>query len=148
MARDQRRQRTERQGSEAEGGEMSAKLRLDHLRRSFAKFRRTHRPRARIPQDLREQALQALRRGVSELDVRRACRVTPEQLGWWRRRRRSTGRAIARLDERAVRVFPVIDEEPLEAVASEANEHAAVRTAQPLELRVGGWAICIRPVEA
>jgi hypothetical protein len=128
---------------------MSARLRLDHLRRTFEKFRRAHRPRTRIPQDLREEALEALRRGVSESDVRRACRVTPEQLEWWRRRRRrrSGARTIAELDERAVRIFPVVDEEQ-EAGASEVTERAAGQATQHLELRIGGWAICIRPVEA
>jgi hypothetical protein len=87
-----------------------------------------------------------LRRGVSESDVRRACRVTPEQLEWWRRRR-SGARTIAELDERAVRIFPVVDEEQ-EAGSSEVNEPAAGQAAQHLELRIGGWAICIRPVEA
>jgi len=148
MAGDQRRQRAGRPGNEAKTGGMSARLRLDHLRRTFEKFRRAHRPRTRIPRELREEALEALRRGVSELDVRRACRVTPEQLEWWRRKRRRNGaRTIAELDERAVRIFPVVDEEQ-EAVASEVTEPAAGHTAQHLELRISGWAICIRPVEA
>lgn len=146
MAGDQRRQRAGRPGNEAKTGGMSARLRLDHLRRTFEKFRRAHRPRTRIPRELREEALEALRRGVSELDVRRACRVTPEQLEWWRRRR-SGARTIAELDERAVRIFPVVDEEQ-EAGASEVNARAAGQAAQHLELRIGGWAICIRPVEA
>lgn len=147
MASEQRRQRAGRRGSEAKSGGMSARLRLDHLRRTFEKFRHAHRPRTRIPLELREEALEALRRGVSESDVRRACRVTPEQLQWWKRRRRSGARAIAELDERTVRIFPIVDEEQ-EAGASELNEPAGVQAAQHLELRIGGWAISIRPVEA
>jgi hypothetical protein len=145
MANKRRRFRVGRLGSEAESSDVSTRLRLDHLRRSFTKFRRAHRPRTRIPRELREAALQALRCGAAELEVRRACRVTPEQLGWWRRRR-STGAAIAALDERAVRVFPVVDEEQ-EAAASVVNEQSAGRAAQQLQLRIGGWSISIRPVE-
>jgi hypothetical protein len=120
---------------------------MEHLRRSFTKFRRAHRSRTRIPQTLRDEALGALRCGAAEVDVRRACRVTPEQLQWWRRRRTRWGATSRGLNEQAVRVFPVVDEEQEEAVASVANEHAAGHGAQQLELRIGGWAISIRQVD-
>jgi|WetSurMetagenome_2_1015567.scaffolds.fasta_scaffold1082026_1 hypothetical protein len=145
MAGDQRQNRPERHGSEAENGDMSAGRRLEHLRRSFTKFRRAHRPQTRIPQALRDEALGALRCGAAEVDVRRACRITTEQLQWWRRRTR-WGATSRGLNEQAVRVFPVVDEER-EAVASVANEHAAGHEAQQLELRMGGWSICIRQDE-
>jgi transposase-like protein len=146
MARNRGREGNGREASEANGGGASVELRLEHLRRTFAKFRRAHRPRTRIPPELREEALEALRSGVAEPDVRRACGVTPEQLQWWWQRRKP-GASLAAPDERAVRVFPVVDEEP-EAGASEAREHATGRASQQLELRIGGWAICIRQVEA
>jgi hypothetical protein len=114
---------------------------VEHLRRTFAKFRRAHRPRTRIPQELRDEALGALRCGVPELEVRRACRITQEQLERWRQR----GHASVwnrDLDEQPVRVFPVVDD-----VSGMTVERTEDHTAQQLELRVGGWAICIRPVE-
>jgi transposase-like protein len=141
MAGNQRQNRIGRHGSEADSGDMSARLRLEHLRRSFEKFRLAHRARRRIPQELRDAALEALRCGAPEVDVRRACHITPEQLHWWRRRRRS-GERNRDLNEQAVRVFPVVDE-----LAGVTIERAADPAAQELELRVGGWAISIRPVE-
>lgn len=141
MAGNQRQNRPGRHGSEAENGDMSAGRRLEHLRRSFTKFRDAHRPRTRIPQELREEALEALRCGAAEVDVRRACRITPEQLQWWRRRPRS-GATNRDLNEQAVRVFPVVEE-----AAGVCIERAGDHAAQELELRIGGWAISIRQVE-
>lgn len=141
MASKRRRAGRGRRGSQAGAGGAGVQRRVEHLRRSFEKFRRAHRRRTRIPQELREEALGALRFGTPELEVRRACRVTPEQLERWRQRERSSARARS-MDEQAVSVFPVVDDESGVAI-ERTGDHAA----QALELRIGGWCICIRPVE-
>jgi hypothetical protein len=46
------------------------------------------------------------------------------------------------VDEQAVRVFPVVDDESGVAI-----EGSGDQASQALELRIGGWCICIRPVE-
>ncbi len=138
MAEKRRRTGKGQQDGGAGAGGAGARRRLEHLRRSFAKFRRVHRPRTRIPQELRDEALGALRCGASEPDVRRACRITLEQLQWWQR----CGARPCDPEEHTALVFPVVDE--VSGVAIERTEDHA---AQELELRIGGWAICIRQLE-
>lgn len=141
MASRRRRSGNGGKGVQAGSGGARAQRRIEHLRRSFAKFRRAHRPRTRIPQELRDEALGALRCGAAELDVRRACRITQQQLERWRQREHS-GASNRALDEQALRVFPVVDDE-----AGIAIERGGDQAAQQLELRIGGWAICIRQLE-
>jgi hypothetical protein len=141
MASKRRRTGNGGEGGRAGAGGARARRRIEHLRWSFAKFRRAHRPRTRIPQELRDEALGALRCGASELDVLRACRITQEQLERWRQRERFSARNRD-LDEQALRVFPVVDDEAVVAI-----ERTGDQAAQELELRIGGWAICIRQFE-
>lgn len=141
MASKRRRSGNGGKGGQTGAGGARAQRRIEHLRRSFAKFRRANRPRARIPQELRDEALAALRCGAPEFDVRRACRVTQQQLECWRQRKRS-GARNRDLDEQAVRVFPVVDDE-----AGVAHERTGDQAAQQLELRIGGWSVCIRQLE-
>jgi hypothetical protein len=130
----------EKQGRTS-GRATSIEQRIEHLRLRFAKFRRANRAGTRIPQGLREEALGALRGGAPELDVRRACRITREQLERWRQRERASARNRS-LEEHAVKVFPVVDEDA--GVGTEAGgEHPA----SELELRIAGWTISIRQLE-
>ncbi len=141
MASKRRRAGNGGKGGRRAGRAPSIGRRVEHVRRSFAKFRRAHRRGTRIPWELRDEALVALRSGAPELEVRRACRITAEQLERWRQRERCSARNRS-VDEQAVRVFPVVDDESGVAV-ERIGDHAA----QALELRIGGWCICIRPVE-
>jgi len=112
------------------------------LRRSFEAFRREHRAGTHIPQALRDQVLAALSSGVPEIEVLRACRISPLQINWWRRGQCSSARGL-QLQERRARVFPVVDD--LSAIAVErASEHQW----QNLELRIGQWAISIRQLQS
>ena len=141
MAYERRRGRIEQDGGQAGTGEMSAALRMEHLRRSFAKFRREHRPGTRIPHALRDEAFGALQCGMRELDVRRACRISVVQLEQWRRRQR-LGVHACNGDGQKARVFPVVDE-----VTGTTIERAGDHAAENLELRIGRWAVCVRQVE-
>jgi len=114
---------------------------LERLRRRFEAFRREHRLRTPIPQALREQVLAQLSGGTPELMVRRACRISPEQLFWWRKAQ-SSGAQRSDHEQREVRVFPVVDE-----VAESTVERDGGSEAQELQLCVGGWAICVRRVQ-
>ncbi len=120
----------------------STNLRIERLRRRFTKFRREHRPRTRIPNELRAAALEALQSGEAELDVRLACGVSSIQLDQWRQSRRSR---MEKGDFRGqeARVFTVLDEMPQRNVErSDGNAEGS------LELRFGGWAISIRQLGA
>ena len=135
-----KRRRAENGGKQGltSGRATSNEQRIEHLRSGFAKFRRANRAQTRIPQALREEVLVALRGGAPELDVRRACRITREQLERWRQREGASARSGA-LEERAVKVFPVVDEN-----ADEGSELAGDHGASELQLRIAGWAISIR----
>ena len=108
----------------------------------FATFRREHRPRARIPRSLREAALEAIQSGIPELQVRRACHISREQLDWWRRSQNASEQQLEQ-PERKARIFPVVDDD-CEICDGEAGQ----RVASELQLRVGRWEISIRQVES
>ena len=134
-----------RNGKHRAGGgirESSGSLRVGGLRRSFAKFRRENEPRTRIPPSLRTAALCALQSGIPEFDVRRACGVTSEQLVQWRKRAKDCTQKRGP-EELAARVFPVVAD-----MAGNGMPHAGEHVEQELELRIGGWAVSIRQVEA
>lgn len=115
--------------------------RVEGLRRDFGRFRRTHPLRTRIPDALRQAALAALASGTTESDVRRACGVTSEQLARWRRQPRACEprRSLQRAEPR---VFPVVDGSADLLHCREPEEQE-----QELELRIGGWAICVRQLQ-
>ena len=116
--------------------------RLEHLRRVFAKFRREHRPRARIARTLREAALEAIQSGISEHSVRRACRISREQLDWWRRSENKNEQQLEKPEQKA-RIFPVVDDS--RETSGEGDVEAG---ASDLHLRMGRWEISIRQVES
>jgi hypothetical protein len=124
-------------GGETDEDDKSAELRLEHLRRSFQEFRRRHRSGTRIPQTLRDQVMEALRCGTSELQVRRACRISYTQMHWWRQGQRVCAQGT-QLREQGARVFPVVYDVPAVA-AEDTREHEA----QQLQMRVGRWVISI-----
>lgn len=138
MANTRRRDPIGRHANQTDNDGTKASQRVEHLRRSFAKFRRGHPLRTTIPQTLRDEALAAMSGGVPELIVRRACRISPEQLYWWRKAQRS-GQQGSESRRPKARVFPVVDNTAAIAFPSVTGQ-------QPpdLEFRVGGWIVCIR----
>jgi transposase-like protein len=117
-------------------------VRVESLRQCFARFRRTHKPRTRYPQALRMAVLEALRSGVAELKLRRACGLSAAQLEGWRR-----GAALESQKRPLVsppaRVYPVVDE-----IQSDVSDERALHPAgQPVELRIGGWSVCIQRLD-
>jgi len=141
MANKRRRVKNEGHGDETASSETNAE-RLEDLRRIFAKYRREHRSRARIAQSLRDAALNAIQSGIAERDVRRACRISREQLGFWRRGQRVSGKQLG-LPEQKARIFPVVDDS-----RERSDEGAEQSAVSDLHLRVGRWEICIRQVES
>jgi hypothetical protein len=141
MANKRRRVKIGGHGDEAASSDTNAE-RLENLRRIFTKYRREHRSRARIAQSLRDAALEAIHSGIPERDVRRACRISREQLGFWRRRRRVSEQGLG-LPEKKARIFPVVDDS-----RKTCDEVAEQRAVSDLHLRVGRWEICIRQVES
>jgi len=144
MATKRRQDRNKRPAVEVGTEYPSAERRVEQLRRSYEKFRREHRRGTRIPQELRDAALAALEGGTTEGQVRRACRISRTQLGWWRRSERASGRKIEPSEQQAkqARVFPVVDDVGGIAVGG-AGEHEA----HSVQLRVGRWEISIRQVQ-
>ena len=142
MERTQRRGRNGQRDGYSETRDLSPSLLVESLRQRFARFRRKHRPRTRYPDALRAVVLAALRSGAAELEVRRACRVSSVQLAQWRRREGVSAEESDPAGQQA-RVFSVVDEMPNVSV------ERAVRPAEgDVELRVGGWAVWIRRIEA
>lgn len=122
------------------GVDTSVGPRLAQLRQRFAKFRREHPPQTRIPDTLRGAALAAVRHGVTPAEIRRACGLTSKQLELWQQSRAKISTDTEPAAPRA-RVFDVVDEIP--GHDDRVGEAAAD---QQLELRVGGWLICVRPL--
>ena len=125
----------------AEAADVDPDPRVERLRRSFTKFRRAQPLRTRIPDSLRNAALAALQSGTSESAVRRACGVTSDQLAQWRKHQQSRGE-MREADVRAARIFPVVEE--MDGAELTPSGQPVPRD---LELRIGGWAISVRPVE-
>ncbi|MCK5805790.1 MAG: hypothetical protein KAI66_23365 [Lentisphaeria bacterium] len=115
-------------------------LRIAGLRRDFARFRRTHSPRTRIPDGLRQATLEVLDSGIEENEVRRVCGVTSDQVAQWRKhpQAREPERPLQRQE---LRVFPVVDDF---AAARHGGEPAPQKQDLELELRLGDWTLCIR----
>jgi hypothetical protein len=141
MANQRRRVKIDGRGDETACSDTNAE-RLENLQRIFAKYRGEHRSRARIAQSLRDAALEAIRSGIPENSVRRACRISRKQLGFWRRGQRVSEQGLG-LAEKKARIFPVVDD------SRETCDEGAVQcAASDLHLRVGRWEISIRQVES
>jgi hypothetical protein len=142
MERAQRRGRNGQGDGHGETGDLSPDHLVEGLRQRFARFRREHRPRTRYPQALRSAVLAALRRGATELEVRRVCGVTSVQLAQWRRSEGVPAEESSLFGQEA-RVFSVVDE------LVDVNAPRAVRPGEgDVELRLGGWTIWIRRFES
>ena len=141
MADKRRRVKIDRHGDESASSDTNAE-RLENLRRIFAKYRREHRSRARIAQSLRDAALEAIQSGIPEPKVRRACQISREQLGFWRRGQRVSEKALG-MPQKNARIFPVVDDS-----RETCDEGGEQRAASDLQLRMGRWEICIRQVES
>jgi len=141
MANKRGRERIRQQRGDVGVGDGSAEGHVEQLRRSFTEFRRGHRRRTRIPQELRDAALTALHSGTSALEVRRACRISAGQLDRWLACQPAWAQRLAS-DEAEPRVFPVVDDVPCNVVEGTVEHEAA-----QLHLRVGRWEISVRQVE-
>jgi hypothetical protein len=120
-------------------GDESRERRLFELGKKYATFRQENRPRTRIPDYLRDSALEEIQRGTPESEVIKACKVSHELLDRWREVKCGHPRRVKAKKPKA-RVFPVIDEKAsgIESPVIGAEESST------LQLRIGGWAITIR----
>lgn len=128
------------------GGDDGAPDELEQLSWSYAVFRREHQPRMRIPEELREAALEAIGNGIPEKSIREACRISPEQLNRWREIQRlgSRGKGGRKGGKKAkARVFKVADA-PEEKTA--VNGHKELPS-EAVHLRIGDWEISLRQLE-
>lgn len=129
------RQRGDRGGAKDERVETS----LEQLKRSFAEFRQENRPRMRIPDALRDAALEAIQGGTAEVEVIRACGISREQLNRWREVKWGYARR-GKPKEAKVRVFPVVEDK----ISGPEHGGRESEEASSLQLRIGRWDICIR----
>lgn len=116
--------------------------RVESLRQRFARFRRTHRPRTRYPQALRMAVLEALDSGVVEPELRRACKLSAAQIAAWRCSAELEAQERPLVNP-AARIYSVVDDLPSDV----SDDCASHRAGQPVELRIGGWSVCIQRVE-
>lgn len=111
------------------------------LRQRFARFRRANTARSRIPEDLRQAVLLAIRQGVAISALQRELGVTAKQVDVWRQSANGTALADAPSStlERA-RVFEL-------AERPDGDEHAGGQrgdAGEMLELRLGAWSVTVR----
>ena len=112
------------------GGDGSTTVELEQLSRSYAAFRREHQPRMRIPEELREAALEAIGNGIPEKTVREARRISPEQLNRWREIQwlRSRGKDGRKDGKKAkARVFKVADAPIAEKAVNSRTRYAGTK---------------------
>jgi acetyl-CoA acetyltransferase len=138
-ARKRPRSRSQRNHDNAVAGGAGANPRIERLRRDFARFRRTHPLRTRIPDSLRNAALAALQDGATESEVRRACGVTSDQIAQWAASQQARAPRTRR-HQVEPRVFPVVED------ATDLR-HGSEAESQELELRLGSWSISVRQLQ-
>jgi hypothetical protein len=131
--------RKERAGDVGVAEEQRNEQILEDLQRRFTEFRQMHRPRERIPDQLRDAMLEAIDVGIPEAKVLRACRISREILGRWREVKKGIKRRVRTKGTRA-RVYPVVEEK-----LSVPLHHVNAREEQSqLQLQIGSWCISIR----
>jgi hypothetical protein len=113
-------------------GRSSAASALAELESRFARFRRTQRRGARVPEELRAAVIAAVSRGVRPGELQRVCGVTWSQVVTWQARRAGDQGTSGGAGPTKVRVFSVVDEPP-----EPMGEHG-------LELRLGPWTVSVR----
>ena len=117
---------------------------VSELRRRFAAFRKANRRGSRIPPSLRRAVVEAAAQGVPMKSLWLACGVTKSQVQKWGaimpsgQTRQS---APNELEVEPARCFSVVDPGD---VAGSGSPTASASTI--LELRIGEWAISIRPL--
>jgi hypothetical protein len=109
----------------------------------FARFRAENARGTRVPSELREAALAALRAGVVAGALYRTCGISWSQLETWKAAQPSSlrGRRRTRGAAGEVRVFSVVDEKPTKGAG------ASGQAEQDLELQLGRWSVRVRLVE-
>lgn len=117
---------------------------LEDVRQRFAAFRRTYEPRTRIPNELRRAVLAALKQGVSMSALRGTCGLSARQVEDWHLDLPGTVPGGGSVAEPA-RVFAVADDSPAD---NREPRERSMNTDGRLELRVGAWAITVRPLES
>ena len=133
------RQAAQASGSGRSRREAAGPSALVWLGKRFARFR-LERPRgARYPDELRQAALALL--GEVEPDaLYRTCGVSFRQVMAWKAARRSGAARAVESEPPKVRVFSVVDEEPVAFAGL-----PTVRVAEPgVELRLGPWTVSVR----
>lgn len=115
---------------------------LEQLSLKFASFRRKHKPRMRIAEELREAVFETIGKGVPDKLVQEACRISSEQLNRWREIQRLRGRGKA-VKKAKPRVFKVVDTR----VEKRAPNSQEEKPSAPVQIRIGGWEICLRQIE-
>lgn len=107
----------------------------------FARFRQEHPRGSRVPGDLRAAALAALRSGVAPGDLYRACGVSWSQVIAWKAGGRSASPKRRSAEATDVRVFSVLDEQPVDP------RESTISAGHALELRLGPWSVSVRLVD-
>jgi hypothetical protein len=111
---------------------------LADLEVRFARFRAEHPRGTRVPIELRAAALAALGRGVTAGDLYRTCGIGWSQLEAWKSEHDSVRKRGRRDAAGDVRVFSVVEAEPLDRQATV----SAVE--DEIELRLGRWSVRVR----
>jgi hypothetical protein len=114
---------------------------VDQLSRRFAKFRREHPAYTRIPDSFRAAVLAVMKRGVTRTKLCRTCGLSSRQLDHWQKSQHGESSPGDLDAARGVQILSVVDDEP--TVFADAKDG---HREQPLELRLGGWSICVRAV--
>jgi hypothetical protein len=113
---------------------------LVQLGKQFARFRSEHRRGARYSDELREGALRLLGEVAPE-DLYRTCGISFRQVMAWKAAGRHGLVKALETETAEVRVFSVVDEEPVIRPEPEPAGRAAEVV---LELRVGPWLVSVR----
>jgi hypothetical protein len=134
-------------GEHARGGRMQVETdgpsTLVQLGRQFARFRSECRRGARYPDELREGAVRLLGEVAPEA-LYRTCGISFRQVMAWKAARRLGPAKTPKAEPAEVRVFSVVDEEPVVRLEPEAAGRAGEAV---LELRVGPWSVSVRLVD-
>lgn len=105
--------------------------RLGTLRSKFALFRRTHPPRSRIPEHLRQAAVDAVEAGLRPVDVYRATGASSGQLSTWRRSLPAQMPAATIVS---------LTDDPVPPVPSSAEPSRELE----FQFAIGGWRLSLR----
>lgn len=114
---------------------------LEQVRLSFEQFRRANKPRTRIPDELRQAAVDTLAQGVSMSALCRTCGLSSQQIADWQPQPVA---AVGQRPSEPARVFEIADD----AGVAETATASKAGPDDTLELRLGDWAITIRSAAA